>query len=237
MLKCPAASRTEVWETGLDLLEFWLVERQTAPGIITIIRSRLSTWRRSQGGDEFHIQDQGLRSALEGQDRIGWRQFLDGLLHIGWATAQQRHYERIGSRRTGKSWASLLIRKLWDLEHSLWQQRNDSVHDEEAMADRRKRSAQRQVRDEYALGSRELAQGDRYLFDRNMSEMLRQDVETMEQWVTGVRAARKYFREVVYKTSKAQRDFLRNWLNGGNPAQIQQQQQQPQQQQQQQQQQ
>ena len=58
------------------------------------------------------------------QDRIGWENFLLGRMSKKILQAQQVHYSNIGSRRTGSSWATKLIRQGWLVIWKMWEHHN-----------------------------------------------------------------------------------------------------------------
>ena len=62
---------------------------------------------------------------------MGWQAFLEGAPAIGWAETQQRYFDFIKSKRTGKRWLSAVIRKCWDIAWDQWDHRNKVLNDKD----------------------------------------------------------------------------------------------------------
>ena len=65
------------------------------------------------------------------QEHIGWNKVLEGWLAKDWREIQQRYYQLIRSRKTGKRWVTALIQKLWEIAWDLWEHRNGVLHERE----------------------------------------------------------------------------------------------------------
>jgi hypothetical protein len=48
-----------------------------------------------------------------------------GRMSLQWKAVQQRYYEWLGKRNTGKKWAMALIQKVWDVSWDMWDHRNN----------------------------------------------------------------------------------------------------------------
>jgi hypothetical protein len=69
-----------------------------------------------------------LRVASRHQEETGWNNFVLGRCSVKWGEAQQRHYERIGSKRTSKRWATVILHTLAMIRWDLWEFRNSILH-------------------------------------------------------------------------------------------------------------
>ena len=58
------------------------------------------------------------------QDKMGWDAAFEGNFSTAWIEVQQRYYEFVGSRRTGRRWLISLIKKFWEIAWDLWKDRN-----------------------------------------------------------------------------------------------------------------
>jgi len=56
-------------------------------------------------------------------------QFIQGFLHVDLVLVQSNYYKEIHSQKTGKRWATNLIKKLWEVMHSIWKHRNDILNE------------------------------------------------------------------------------------------------------------
>jgi hypothetical protein len=48
-----------------------------------------------------------------------------------WEEAPDQHYKAIGSQKSGRRWTAVIIKKMWDVEWDLWEQRNGFAHSKE----------------------------------------------------------------------------------------------------------
>ena len=58
---------------------------------------------------------------------------LSGFLSQDIVHLQQLHFIAIKSKKTGHTWGATLIKKLWNITHQLWIQRNDVLHNTDAI--------------------------------------------------------------------------------------------------------
>eukprot|EP00957_Ditylum_brightwellii_P074801 5684689-Ditylum_brightwellii.AAC.1 len=61
----------------------------------------ISAWRKKETPAQPAGLPRSLRSAFHHQTRIGWRAACRGFFSHKWREAQNDHFERIGSKRTG----------------------------------------------------------------------------------------------------------------------------------------
>jgi hypothetical protein len=69
-----------------------------------------------------------IQSALDQQHTLGWDHFVRGRIAIQWQTVQSVYFEELKVRQTGQKWASLLIMAVWEFTWTLWDHRNDVLH-------------------------------------------------------------------------------------------------------------
>jgi hypothetical protein len=69
-----------------------------------------------------------LRLTSRHQAEIESNNFVLGRWSVKWGEAQQRHYDRIGSKRTSKRWATAILHKLAMIRWDLWGFRNGILH-------------------------------------------------------------------------------------------------------------
>jgi hypothetical protein len=69
------------------------------------------------------------RELVKQQNKIGWLNFLRGRWSLEWTRLQHKHHQ---PKSDGDTWASQLIRTIWDQFFEMWLQRNRDLHGEEA---------------------------------------------------------------------------------------------------------
>jgi hypothetical protein len=62
------------------------------------------------------------------QTVIRWNWLLRSRLTTDWALLQNEYYTNIQPRSTGKVWSGKIIAAIWDYSWTLWDHRNDHLH-------------------------------------------------------------------------------------------------------------
>ena len=114
---------------------------------------------------EQHQQPAAMAEALEAQTGIGWRNFLLGRTAKQLEEWQQRHFDKTGSRNTGRRWAIELAKKLMGVCWDMWQHRNDVLHNDGQNFQRKVElaKADASIREEHAKGKDTLLKSDKFL--------------------------------------------------------------------------
>jgi hypothetical protein len=189
---CPSTSARTVWEKAEKDMVKWMKKHKTCPQVSRALRSRIRSWRANTRPDPLSFMTfPGLRAAVHSQDRMGWRAAFEGRWHLDWAAVQQRYYDYIGSRRTGKRWLIAVITKLWDIAWDLWMDRNG---ENTRIKERRDRVLlEKQVAEEFALGWNNLHLRKRKLFTvHTLVERLGSPNQALASWLLRVAAARRW---------------------------------------------
>jgi hypothetical protein len=125
LLICPDDGMQVTWDMNVDVIVDWLAEVDTEPAIAYCIAQAL----RPRSPDHLFTAYSSplIHAAATTQDRIGWRNFVEGKISKEWRILQSRHYLEIASRRSGDRWAEKLVTKLLELVHSMWTYRNSTT--------------------------------------------------------------------------------------------------------------
>ena len=90
---------------------------------------------------------------------MGWDVILFGSAHKTWSREQGDYLSALGKRTTGTTWVSQFIRKIRNLQHSMWIHRNSFVHKDGTSLHQYEEEAVNQViREEFILGRNGLPQ-------------------------------------------------------------------------------
>lgn len=187
---CKSESARAIWEKAETDLEEWMSDVQTCPGVSKVIRSRIRCWRAGTLHRIFHShRTRGIAEATAKQDRMGWDAAFDANWHIDWIAIQQRYYEYLGSRRTGKRWLVSLIKKLWDIAWDLWMDRN---HTNARLKTARLRSVlEKKVTREFRQGYLDLHVRSHQLFTASPLDIkLTKSDNLLESWLLRVSRTR-----------------------------------------------
>jgi hypothetical protein len=120
VILCPEEGRVEVFMRSSKLLERWLYNVNTDPELAECIVEYVQG--RGQELMEEIVQGAPERFNAMGrsQDKIGWQQFLEGMISKEITRIQQQHYTLSGSRMSLERWSSGLIMRLLEITHGQW---------------------------------------------------------------------------------------------------------------------
>ena len=125
--RCGDSGRSRLFRSSVVRLREWMARQQTAPDIANLFVAYLLA-RGSSSLTSLSPVIQSVRSAAALQDRLGWRNLLEGRLCRAWVDIQADHYRRRGIRKHAPTWARGLILRLLQLTHRQWTYRNSTVH-------------------------------------------------------------------------------------------------------------
>jgi hypothetical protein len=99
---------------------------KTAPLILEALLSGLQCWIAANGMPTDFTAN--IQATLDHQLKLGWDQFVCRRIVTHWQELQSAHFEELQLRQTGQKWASLLIMTVWNFTWTLWDHRNDVLH-------------------------------------------------------------------------------------------------------------
>ena len=207
------------WQNSIGKLELQLDRINTPPILANSILQQLQLWRDptyTMTGEQDH-------TAVESQQKIGWKNFLWGRLTPEW---QKQHAKLIPSDRSYKSkrWVTQLIQKLWNVSWDLWEHRNGIQHDPHhpwRLAERT--TLAEEINRQFTLGNNNLAPKDYYRLAGSSEEIITLPIERQKQWLQSVLAARDQFLNQQREDNEAEtqnpdvarmRAGLNDWIRG-----------------------
>ena len=127
---------------------------------------------------------------------MGWDHFQFGLVSPSLVQIQEDHFKRIGSRRKGVSWMSILLRKIWTLHHKMWLHRNSFVHDGSKNLHQVEREAvEKAMRWEFMLGPDGLDASYNDFFQGSLRRLTEKDDVTKKLWLSTIWQTRDKYME------------------------------------------
>jgi hypothetical protein len=126
---CSGQNTNEVWGRSLSVLRSWMASAHMDPELASLIFTSLNNWRYAVS---FGVPPLRLANLVQYQHTIGWGRFLKGWLSKEWQAIQQRYYDSLCMRRTGRRWTIALIKKLWNIAWDLWEHRINILHEAES---------------------------------------------------------------------------------------------------------
>jgi hypothetical protein len=173
----------------------------------------LDGWRNDAPAS-VNISQEWIHQAFLGQSMLGWRNLLEGFVHVSWRQTQQIYFSRIGSARSPKRWIVALIQKLWEIAWDMWEHRNGILHDKDqsiiltALND--------DIRDEFRRGYKGLPKETQSLFRQGCASILAKPAEVKQQWLARIQLARQRadMGNALGSTFRQERQTMAKWVKG-----------------------
>ena len=199
LFTCPDEGANKVYKKGINELAKIMEEQETASEIQREITGNLMGMRtgnqpHTHSFDRAHFgRGLSLRSILCDQADLGWINFFLIRWSGRWREAQQRHYRNMNKRKSARSWAIALIKKLMMIQWDLWQYRNTILHSPtgpSAIASHQ--SLNHRISKEKSKGMDGIAKSYTHLFSAfySITKLQSRDISSKILWLEMVRLAR-----------------------------------------------
>jgi hypothetical protein len=218
VLSCQGGNANEYWEQSIRALSSWMHSVLTDPDINKAIITGLNNWR-FKTMHPFPITP-CLKVCLDQQQDIGWEGLLEGWIPFEWEEAQQKYYSAISSQRSGKRWIVGLLHQLWTVSHTLWDHRNQVLHENTNVVSTRKQQ-QRDLNIKRLFRRLLITTLDpcnKFLLNYDLKTHLTKSMTFKEGWLRSAKVLMKH--NIVKSRSSLQqirrmRNNMRNWLQTG----------------------
>ena len=197
VIHCLQPDATLCWDTGIESIQMWMSCNNSIPGLAEAVKLRLSQWRNHQPLLDIPHMDKTVAELIYAQDNLGWDALCFGTVHKSWSKEQGQYLTALGKRTTGVTWVSRFIRKIWDLQHSMWLHRNSFVHDNNSKSIHQQEASRiiiRVIREEFVRGRDGLSQDYAGLFRGTADSMVAKDSATRMRWLSHIWAGRDRLR-------------------------------------------
>jgi hypothetical protein len=185
----------EALKLTIKLTDKWMKAVHTDPAIRECIYFYLMERGETQMVEISERMGYGerYRKMAKGQDEIGWRRFLEGMICSEFQKRQQEYYISVGLTKSGKWWAQNLIIKLLEITHGQWIYRYIQVHDRVTgiLATTRKEEIQSEIEAQQEIGFEDFLKEDAYLGECNLGDLEDTSGTNEQYWLLAVRAARE----------------------------------------------
>ena len=186
----------------------------THPDIVLTLFPLLLHWQSRAVSDNYISRSwpDTVRSAFVSQARIGWDNFLDGLLSKEWSCLQDKHYQSLGSRRLGSKWCSDFSKQLWIAVFAMWAHRNDVMHRTGKITEfSGGMELTAACRNEFAFGHADLDEIYHPYFDISRADFLKESTDYKRNWFSIIRQARENAGQQytdLFATCQSSRDWV-----------------------------
>jgi len=185
-----------------------MLETHTHPEIYTFIIQGMTTFQAHPLRTQYQYNEEWKQE----QSAIGWLNYLTGYLGNKVVQKQQEHFEMLGLRNKGQTWAAKLIRQGWNFIHLLWLGRNEVLHRKEIInALSGEALLDIEIEREYNLGYADLPPSIHRWFQQPLDTLLTQSIAQKKGWLLIIRSVKESLQLAEYSilmSSKA----LRGWI-------------------------
>ena len=129
ILLCKHFESLQGWNECLATYISFLQKIDTCHHIIFAIHEELTAWRYDRPPDDITHYPPPLNSAITHQRKLGWKNFLEGIISNKWNKVMHNYYAQKNSRRKSSTWAGKLITYSIKFIFHLWEYRNKQLHD------------------------------------------------------------------------------------------------------------
>jgi hypothetical protein len=129
LLLCPSADRTQLLIDNADELGKWLEKDGSTDQELAYWIPKYILMRGDKPFEEMGAMTPRMKALAQSQDKIGYRNFMEGYISIHFYEIQNFHLAMSSSVINGADWAKQFISKILHITHSQWIFRNFSLHD------------------------------------------------------------------------------------------------------------
>ena len=121
-----------------DDLERWLTKDHKTYSEIAYWVPKYILYRGTKKFADLGAMSPGMKTLAESQDKIGWRNFMEGRISKYFYSLQSYHLAFDTHYMNGEDWVRQFITRVLHITHSQWIYRNFSLHDRQRGYLRRK---------------------------------------------------------------------------------------------------
>ena len=193
LCECPSDSRTQLFLDNVAELDGWLSLNDNTDSELAYWLVKYIQGRGRLKFAELGPLSQNLLEAAVSQDRIGWRNMMEGRISKEFYGIQCLHLSKSHSRINGNDWMNGLITRLIHISHSQWLFRNFTLHDSQCGYKRLKdkEEVQMQIIELSKTDPARIPDHSRFLLEIDTEILRTSDYETQVYWVAAMEAARR----------------------------------------------
>ena len=190
---CPDVDRTRLFRESTEKLEQWLHSRHCTNPELGYWIPKYILGRGLIPFAELGRMSPAMARLAASQDKIGWRNFMEGRISKHFYPMQQLHLTSSPSFLNGGDWMKTFISKLLHITHSQWIYRNITLHDRNRGVLRLKDRVAllREIEHLMLTEKRHIPSDCAFLLEFDMDKLKNSDLDGQQYWVYAVKAARK----------------------------------------------
>jgi hypothetical protein len=132
-----------------------------------------------------------MRALARSQNKIGWRNFMEGCISTPFYFIQHYHLTLLGSYLNGADWTKSLISKLLLITHSQWIYRNFTLHDKLCgyLHNKTLENIHVTIKQLAEMSPDDIPEESRFLLEINFGYLTRSHLGNQQYWVIALQVA------------------------------------------------
>lgn len=202
--RCPSEGRTQLLTEGVEALEEWMRQDGRTDSELAYYLPKYILLRGTRMFSSLGPMSVEMLRAAEAQDRIGWREFMEGKIAREIGSLQRYHCVASSCMMTGDDWMKHFISHILHLSHSQWIFRNITLHDSVrgTLRLQERKEVLEEVQKFLDTDPEDVPQESRFLLEFDFDSLYRSSFEHQTYWVSAIKAARRAGRRIA--ANKAQ---------------------------------
>jgi len=175
----------------VDELGKWLEKDSSTDQELAYWIPKYILMRGDKPFEEMCAMTPRMKALAQSQDKIGYRNFMEGCISIHFYEIQNFHLAMSSSFINGDDWAKQFISKILHITHSQWIFRNFSHHDNRHGYLLKKKADEITIELESLAGlaPEDVPAESRFLLEINFSDLNNSNVETQQYWILAINTA------------------------------------------------
>jgi hypothetical protein len=174
-----------------DELEKWLEKDGSTDQELAYWIPKYILMRGNKPFADMGAMSPRMKALAQSQDKIGYRNFMEGYISIHFYEIQNFHLAMSSSFLNGADWSKQFISKILHITHSQWIFRNFSLHDNRNVYLHKKKAEEIALELELLAGlaPEDVPANSQFLLEINFSNLNKSNLESQKYWILAINAA------------------------------------------------
>jgi hypothetical protein len=215
---CPNEDRTRLLDDTTDNISKWLNQDYLTDLELAYWIPKYILMRGNKPFASLGMMSPKMRALATSQDKIGWRNFMEGCISTHFYFIQHYHLALSGSYLNGSNWTKPLISKLLHITHSQWIYCNFTLHDKQCgyLHNKTLKDIRLTIEELAETCPEDIPEESKFLLEINFGELTKSHIENQQYWIIALQAAITAGRRSAAAGSRARR--IRHRVNHKLPS-------------------
>ena len=176
---CPSENRTRLLTEGVEELHEWLTQDGKTNEELSYWIPKYILLRGQRTWESLGGMSSAMHRVAASQDKIGWREFMEGKISKEIVSIQRLHCARSPGTMNGDDWTRHFLGRILQLSHSQWIFRNITLHDRSRgiLKLQRRREILLEVDRLMEVDTTELPQESQFLLEMDFNSLIRSPID------------------------------------------------------------